>query len=94
MENFSIETKMSNSAQDIKGQFERSETEKMTVRAEILRAMRILEGKHGGDTFQLKVIRQQVLSQDSTLNVSSINTHIVSAMCVNAPKNLQFSIRI
>ena len=59
----------------------------MTVRTEILRAMRILEGKHGGDTFQLKVNRQQVLSQDSTLNISSIKTHIVPAMCVNAPKN-------
>jgi len=59
----------------------------LTVRFEILRAMRILEGKLATDTFQLKAIRRQVLTQNSSLNVNSINTHIVSAMCVNAPKN-------
>ncbi len=73
--------------QKFERQIVKSGIEKMTVRAEILRAMRILEGKFGGDTFQLKVIRQQVLSQDSTLNVNSINTHIGSFMCANAPKN-------
>ena len=59
----------------------------LTIRSEILKAMRILEGKFGGDTFQLMAIRRQVLVQNSSLNVNSINTHIVSAMCVNAPKN-------
>ena len=59
----------------------------MTVRAEILKAMSILQAKDGRDTFSLKEITQQVLSQTKVYKKSSIGTHIVSSMCVNAPEN-------
>lgn len=59
----------------------------MTVRSEILRAFDRLERRHARVDFQLADIVMEVQSAGSTYAESSIRTHVVSVMCVNAPVN-------
>lgn len=59
----------------------------MTVRHEILQAFERLERRHGRVDFQLSDIVLEVQSATDEYAESSIRTHVVSVMCVNAPVN-------
>ncbi len=59
----------------------------MTCRDEILDAVVALERRHGRDTFSPAEVVAEVLARGSQHPESTIRTHIVSAMCVNAPPN-------
>lgn len=58
-----------------------------TCRQEILDAFAALERRHGRDTFSPTELVAEVLARGSAHPESTIRTHIVSAMCVNAPPN-------
>jgi hypothetical protein len=58
-----------------------------TCREEILEAFAALERRHGRDTFAPAELVAEVLARGSEHRESTIRTHIVSAMCVNAPPN-------
>lgn len=58
-----------------------------TCREEILDAFATLERRHGRDTFSPAELVAEVLARGSTHPESTIRTHVVSAMCVNAPPN-------
>ncbi len=58
-----------------------------TCRSEILDAFPALEARHGTDTFSPAELVAEVLRRGSEHPESTIRTHIVSVMCVNAPVN-------
>lgn len=58
-----------------------------SCRLEILRAFQELERKTGRESFTPQEVLDQLRAVDSPYNVSTIRTHIVSRMCVEAPKN-------
>lgn len=59
----------------------------MTCRQEILDAFAVLERRHGRAVFSPAELVAEVLARGSRHPESTIRTHIVSAMCVNAPAN-------
>jgi hypothetical protein len=58
-----------------------------TARDEILSAMRSLRSRHGRDVFKLDEIVQEVFARGSSYADSTIRTHVVSRMCVDARPN-------
>ncbi len=58
-----------------------------TCREEILSAIDELERRHGRHDFTPAEIIQEARANGSTHAESSLRTHIVSYMCVNAPAN-------
>lgn len=58
-----------------------------TCRDEILEAFAALERRHGRDTFSPAELVAEVGARGGEHPESTIRTHIVSAMCVNAPPN-------
>ncbi len=58
-----------------------------TCRQEILHAFSALERRHGRSVFSPAELVTEVLAQGSGHPESTIRTHIISAMCVNAPPN-------
>lgn len=58
-----------------------------TCREEILTAIDALERRHGRTDFAPVEIIQEARANGSTHAESSLRTHIVSRMCVNAPPN-------
>lgn len=59
----------------------------MTCRDDVLAAMHSLARRHGRSVFKLEEIVQEVQSRGTSAKESTIRTHVVSAMCVNAPAN-------
>lgn len=55
------------------------------ARNAVLKAFEELERDSGHDTFRLGQVWHQVRSSTSAYKESTIRTHVVSAMCVNAP---------
>lgn len=58
-----------------------------TCRREILDAFAALERRHGRETFSPAEVIAEARARGSQHAESTIRTHIVSAMCVNAPPN-------
>lgn len=58
-----------------------------TCREEILEAFELLSRRHGRRSFSPAEVVAEVLARGSEHRQSTIRTHIVSAMCVNAPPN-------
>ena len=59
----------------------------MTCRDDVLSAFQALKRRHSRDVFKLEEIVQEVQVQGTTAKESTIRTHIVSVMCINAPTN-------
>lgn len=59
----------------------------MTARSEILRAARALAGESVDGTFSPSEVVGLLQRWGSTYPASTIRTHVVAAMCVNAPDN-------
>lgn len=58
-----------------------------TCREEILEAFDLLARRHGRRPFSPAEVVAEVLARGSEHRESTIRTHIVSSMCVNAPPN-------
>lgn len=66
---------------------ENQQGSRVTCRDDVLAAMHALVQRHGRDVFKLEDIVLEVESRGTSAKESTIRTHIVSAMCVNAPAN-------
>lgn len=59
----------------------------MTARTEILNALPGIESRSGDGTFSPQDVIDELRRRGSTLAESTIRTHVVSRMCVNAASN-------
>lgn len=66
----------------------------MTARTEILRAARALAAESVDGTFSPIEVVELLRRWGSPYPASTIRTHVVAAMCVNAPDNHGAAVRI
>jgi hypothetical protein len=59
----------------------------VTAREHVLAALDRLEQRHGRDSFEVAEIVHEALAGGATQAESTLRTHVVSVMCVNAPAN-------
>jgi hypothetical protein len=57
----------------------------MTLRDDILDAVRVVMARTGSDVFSVRDIVAELQSRETPYTAGSIRTHVVSRMCANAP---------